>query len=71
MDIIEFEFLMKMTYHIETVGAVLAVLSTQLGTPRGRCDEHSGKFPSIVKPWFNRTSRRKKPLPKVDASWLW
>jgi hypothetical protein len=24
-----------------------------------------------VKPRFNQTSRRKKPLPKVDASWLW
>jgi hypothetical protein len=23
-----------------------------------------------MKPRFNRTSRRKKPLPKVDASWL-
>jgi hypothetical protein len=25
----------------------LAVLATQLGTPRGRYDEHSGEFPSI------------------------
>jgi hypothetical protein len=23
-----------------------------------------------MKPWFNRTSRRKNELPKVDASWL-
>jgi hypothetical protein len=23
-----------------------------------------------MKPRFNRTSRRKKPLPKVDACWL-
>jgi hypothetical protein len=23
-----------------------------------------------MKPWFNRTSRRKKQLPKIDASWL-
>jgi hypothetical protein len=23
-----------------------------------------------MKPRFNQTSRRKKPLPKVDASWL-
>jgi hypothetical protein len=46
------------------------MLATQLGTLRGRYDEHSGKFPSIVKPLFNQTSRRKKPLPKVDASWL-
>jgi hypothetical protein len=41
-----------------------------LGTPRGRYDEHNGKFPSIVKPRFNGTNRRKKPLLKVDASWL-
>jgi hypothetical protein len=33
---------------------LLAVLAAKLGTPRGRCDEHSGKFPSIVKPRFNR-----------------
>jgi hypothetical protein len=26
--------------------------STQLGTPRGRYDEHSSKFPSVVKPRF-------------------
>jgi hypothetical protein len=25
----------------------LAVLATQLGTPRGRYDEHSGKFPLV------------------------
>jgi hypothetical protein len=30
-----------------------------LGTPRGRYDEHSSKFLSVVKPRFNRTSRRK------------
>jgi hypothetical protein len=35
------------------------MLSTQLGTPRGRYDEHSSKFPSVVKPRFNQTSRRK------------
>jgi hypothetical protein len=45
-------------------------LATHLGTPRGRYDEHSGKFPSVMKPSFNRTSRRKNQLPKVDASWL-
>jgi hypothetical protein len=33
---------------------LLAVLATQLGTIRGRCDENSGKFPSIMKPRFNR-----------------
>jgi hypothetical protein len=30
-----------------------------LGTPRGRYDEHRSKFPSVVNPWFNRTSKRK------------
>jgi hypothetical protein len=28
------------------------VLSTQLGTPRGRYEEHSSKFLSVVKPRF-------------------
>jgi hypothetical protein len=28
------------------------VLSTQLRTPRGRYEEHSSKFPSVVKPRF-------------------
>jgi hypothetical protein len=35
------------------------MLGTQLGTPRGRYDEHNSKFPSVVKPRFNQTSRRK------------
>jgi hypothetical protein len=50
---------------------LIAVLAAQLGTPRGRYDEQSGKFSLSMKPRFNRTSRRKKPLLKVDASWLW
>jgi hypothetical protein len=29
-----------------------AVLAAQLGTPRGRYDEHSSKFPSVMKPRF-------------------
>jgi hypothetical protein len=29
-----------------------AVIGTQLGTPRGRYDEHSSKFPSVMKPRF-------------------
>jgi hypothetical protein len=49
---------------------LIAVLAAQLGTPRGRYDEHSGKFSLIMKPRFNQTSRRKNQLPKVDASWL-
>jgi hypothetical protein len=38
----------------EPLEPLLAVLAAQLGTPKGRCDEHSGKFPSIIKPRFNR-----------------
>jgi hypothetical protein len=30
-----------------------------LGTPRGRYDEHSSKFSSVVKPRFNQTTRTK------------
>jgi hypothetical protein len=41
-----------------------------LGTPRGRYDEHSGKSSLDMKPKFNRTSRRKNQLSKVDARWL-
>jgi hypothetical protein len=36
-----------------------AVLAAQLGTPRGRYEEHNSKFSSVVKPKFNQTSRRK------------
>jgi hypothetical protein len=39
--------------------AMIVWCSTQLGTPRGRYDEHISKFPSVVKPRLNRTSRRK------------
>jgi hypothetical protein len=46
------------------------VPAAHLGTPRERYDEHSGKFSLSMKPRFNRTSRRKKSLLKVDASWL-
>jgi hypothetical protein len=31
-------------------GALIAVLGAQLGTPRGRYDEHSGKFSLSMKP---------------------
>jgi hypothetical protein len=51
--------------------SLIAVLAAQLGTLRGRYDEHSGKFSLNMKPRFNRTSRRKKSLLKVDASWFW
>jgi hypothetical protein len=34
--------------------ALIAVLAAQLGTPRGRYDEHSGKFSLSIKPRFNR-----------------
>jgi hypothetical protein len=33
---------------------VMAVLTGQLRTPRGRYDEHSGKFSLSMKPRFNR-----------------
>jgi hypothetical protein len=49
---------------------VIAVLAAQLETLRERYDEHIGKSFLSMKPRFNRTSRRKKQLPKVDASWL-
>jgi hypothetical protein len=32
-----------------------AVLAAQLGTPRGRYDEHNNKFPSVVNTRFNRS----------------
>jgi hypothetical protein len=54
-----------------TTHCLIAVLAAQLGTPRGRYDEHSGKFSLSMKPRFNQTSMRKKPLMKVDTSWLW
>jgi hypothetical protein len=33
-------------------GASWCGVGTQLGTPRGRYDEHISKFPSVVKPRF-------------------
>jgi hypothetical protein len=39
---------------------LLAVQAAQLGTPRGRCDEHSGKFSSIMKPRFNQPVGERK-----------
>jgi hypothetical protein len=38
---------------------LMACKYNPLETPRGRYDEHSSKFPSVVKPRLNRTSRRK------------
>jgi hypothetical protein len=32
---------------------LIAVLAAQLGTPRGRYDEHSDKFSLCMKPRFN------------------
>jgi hypothetical protein len=43
------------------------VLDTQLGTPRGRYDEHNSKSSLSMKLRFYRTSRRKNQLSKVDA----
>jgi hypothetical protein len=36
------------------LSSLIAVLAAQLGTPRGRYDEHSGKFSLSMKPRFNR-----------------
>jgi hypothetical protein len=33
---------------------VVRSVDDQLGTPRVRCEEHNGKFPSVMKPKFNR-----------------
>jgi len=35
-------------------------VTRQLGTPRGRYDEHSSKFSLSKKPRFNRTSRKSR-----------
>jgi hypothetical protein len=39
---------------IKHIGSMIAVLAAQLGTPRGRYDEHSDKFSLSMKPRFNR-----------------
>jgi hypothetical protein len=46
------------------------MVDDQLGTPRGRCDEHSSKFYLSYETKVKSTSRRKKPLLKVEANWL-
>jgi hypothetical protein len=38
-----------------------------LETPRGRYDEHSSKFLSVVKPRFIKPVGERTTLPKVDA----
>jgi hypothetical protein len=50
---------------------VLAVLAAQLGTPRGRCDEHSGKFPSIVKSRFNRPVGERNHFWRLMLAGFW
>jgi hypothetical protein len=44
---------------LEKCSSLIVRVKHQLGTPRGRYEEHNSKFPSVVKPRFNRTSRRK------------
>jgi hypothetical protein len=40
------------------VGCCIWLMTSPLGTPRGRCDEYSSKiFPSVKKPKFNRSWR--------------
>jgi hypothetical protein len=46
------------------------MVDDQLETPRGRCDEHNGKFSLSYETKVLSTSRRKKPLLKVVANWL-
>jgi hypothetical protein len=54
------EFLLCWSFQLQNLGnqwldfCLIAVLAAQLGTPRGRYDEHSGKFSPIMNPRFNR-----------------
>jgi hypothetical protein len=48
---------------------VVRSLDYQLGTPRGRYDEHNSKFSLSMKPRFNRPVGERTLL-KVDANWL-
>jgi hypothetical protein len=50
---------------------LLAVLAAQLGTPRGRCDEHNDKFPSIMKPRFNRPVGGKNHFWRLMLAGFW
>jgi hypothetical protein len=50
---------------------LLAVLAAQLGTLRGRYDEHSGNFPSIVKPRFNRPVGEKNHFWRLMLAGFW
>jgi hypothetical protein len=43
---------------------LMMIITGQLGTPRGRCDEHSSKFSLSKKPWYVK-SRKKPVLQKV------
>jgi hypothetical protein len=45
-----------------------AVVGTQLGNPRGRYDEHSSKFPLVMKPRFIEPVGETNQLLKVDAN---
>jgi hypothetical protein len=48
----------------------LAVLSHPVGNPKRKVWWAQRQVSLSMKSRFNRTSRRKKQLPKVDASWL-
>jgi hypothetical protein len=52
------------------IGGWLAVLSHPVGNPKRKVWWAQRQVSLSMKPRFNRTSRRKKQLPKVDASWL-
>jgi hypothetical protein len=48
-----------------------AVLTDQLGTPRGRCDEHNSKFPSVMKPKFNRPVGERNHFWRLILTGFW
>jgi hypothetical protein len=48
-----------------------AVLTDQLGTPRGRSDEHSGKFPLVIKPKFNRPVGERNNFRRLMLADFW
>jgi hypothetical protein len=58
------------TLFLPSNGARKSLLGTQLGTPRGRYDEHSIKSSLGIKLRFIEPVGERTQLPKVDARWL-
>jgi hypothetical protein len=48
-----------------------AVLTDQLGTPRGRCDEHINNFSLSIKPKFNRPVGERNHFRKLLLTGFW